>query len=183
VVVKASTTDVAHRDSDWISLTGMTRTTPTDLKQIIQEDFEFYRQEGFTTTAELYIAEAEKPSGVPQTAALGFVLFALVIVGAIPFFFPTTVFAPKPIELVSAESDPSKEKGSGIFATGRFIKLKKIKPTIEIGKRMQKFTGGVANIIPMEQDDLVVYIHHIVRYNFIPVSKTHWGVFLNPRNV
>jgi hypothetical protein len=183
VVVKASTVDVTNRESDWIRLTGMTRATPADLAQIIQQDFDFYRQEGFTTTAELYIAEAEKPSSVPQTAAQGFVLFALVIVGVIPFFFPTTVFAPKPVELVTVEALPSKEKGSGVFATGRFIKLKKIKPTLEIGKRMQKFTGGVANIIPMKRDDLVVYIHHIVRYNFIPVSKTHWGVFLNPRNV
>jgi len=183
VIVKAATADVSNRESDWIRLTGMTRNTPVDLEKIIQDDFEFYRQEGFTTTAGVYIAEAEKPSGVTQTAALGFVLFALVIVGVIPFFFPTTVFAPKPVEMVTAESVPSKEKGSGIFATGRFIKLKKVKPTLEIGKRMQKFTRGVANIIPMERDDLVVYIHHIVRYNFIPVSKSHWGVFLNPKNV
>jgi hypothetical protein len=183
LVVNASTPDISDRELDWIRLVGMTHKTPTDLRQIIQEDFEFYRQEGFATTAELYIAEGEKPSGTAETAALGIVLFALVIVGAIPFFFPTTVFAPKPAELVTLDPTPSKKKRSGVFATGRFIKLKKVKPTLEIGKRMQKFTRAVANIIPAEKGDLVVYIHHVVRYNFIPVSKTHWGVFLNPRIV
>jgi len=183
LVVNASMPNTSDRELDWIRLVGMTHDTPTDLRQIIREDFAFYRQEGFVTTAELYIAEGEKPSGIAETAALSFVLIALVIVGAIPFFFPTTVFAPKPMELVTVDPSPSKKKGSGVSATGRFIKLKKVKPTIEIGKRMQKFTRAVANIIPMEKGDLVVYIHHVMRYNFIPVSKTHWGVFLNPRNV
>jgi len=183
VVVNASTTDVTNRELDWIRLVGMTHTTPSDLEEIIRSDFAFYRQEGFETIAELYIAEGEQPFAIAETLALSIVLFALVIVGVIPFFFPTTVFAPKPVEMSTADSVASKGKGSGVVASGRFIQLKKVKPTLEIGKRMRKFTRAVANIIPMERGDLVIHIHHIVRYNFIPVSKMHWGVFLNPNNV
>ena len=81
------------------------------------------------------------------------------------------------------DSTPSNKKEEGVKATGRFLQLKKVEPSLELGKRRQRFTNAVANIIPLEQGDLMIYIHHVVRYNFIPVSKTHWGVFLNNRNV
>ncbi len=101
------------------------------------------------------------------------------LISIIPFFFPTTVFIPKAVEVTAGEAATAR-KGSAIFATGRFLKMKKMAPKIEPGKRTQKFTNSVANIIPLQGQSMMVYIHHVVRYNFIPISKTHWGVFLAP---
>ncbi|OGO19838.1 MAG: hypothetical protein A2Z14_17745 [Chloroflexi bacterium RBG_16_48_8] len=183
LVVKASDITIDHREMEWITLVGMTRKTPSELRGLIQSDSDFFEEAGFFTTADLYLIEGDTPSGIAQSMFLASSLAAVVVLSAIPFFYPTTIFLPKPVEMVTTDSVPSDKKRVSIKATGRFLQLKKVEPTLELGKRRQQFTSAVANIIPMDQGDLMIYIHHIVRYNFIPVSKTHWGVFLNKQNV
>jgi hypothetical protein len=183
LVVKASDTHLDQREIDWTTLVGMTRKTPSDLKGLIQSDISFFEEAGFYTTADLYLAEGDKPSNLTQSMLLSFPLVAVVALGAIPFFYPTTVFLPKPLETIAVEPIPTGKKGGNFKATGRFLQLKKVEPSIEIGKRRQRFTNAVANIVPLNRGDLMIYIHHVVRYNFIPVSKTHWGVFLNKSKV
>jgi hypothetical protein len=183
LVVKASDVHIEDREMDWATFIGMTRKTPSDLKGLIQSDTDFFEDAGFYTTADFYLVEGDKPSGFTQSLFLSSSLAVVVVLSAIPFFYPTTVFLPKPVEMITMDSTLTSKKEQGVKATGRFLQLKKVEPSLELGKRRQRFTNAVANIIPLEQGDLMVYIHHVVRYNFIPVSKTHWGVFLNKRNV
>ncbi len=183
IVVKASDVHIDHREMDWTSLVGMTRKTPSELKGLIQSDTGFFEEAGFSTTADLYLVEGETPSSIGQSLLLSSSLAAVVVLAVIPFFYPTTVFLPKPVEMVTVDAVSMNKKVGNLKATGRFLQLKKVEPSLELGKRRQRFTNAVANIIPLDQDDLMIYIHHVVRYNFIPVSKTHWGVFLNKKNV
>jgi hypothetical protein len=179
IVVEASTAVITDRVSDWTSVSGITHKTPPDLKGLIQSDLVDFQSSGFMTTSELYLAEGESPEGLTQSAWL--VLF-LVVVGAVsivPFFFPVTVFAPKPVEWSIGETSPQEGQEATVRATGNFLQLRKVKPTLELGKRKRKFTSAMANIIPLEQGTLMIYIYHVVRYNFIPISKTHWGAFLD----
>jgi hypothetical protein len=183
LVVKASDVSIEDREMDWATFVGMTQNTPSDLKGLIQSDADFFEDAGFYTTPDLYLVENDRPSGLPQSLFLTASLAAVVVLSGIPFFYPTTVFLPKPVEMIAMDSTPSNKKEQGVKATGRFLQLKKVEPSLELGKRRQQFTNAVANVIPSEQGDLMIYIHHVVRYNFIPVSKTHWGAFLNKRNV
>jgi hypothetical protein len=183
LVVKASDIYIENREMDWITLVGMTRKTPSDLKGLIQSDAGFFEEEGFYTTTDLYLIEGDRPSGIAQSMFLSCLLAAVMVLSAIPFFYPTTVFLPKPVEMATMGSMPTGNKEQGVKATGRFLQLKKVEPSLELGKRRQQFTNAVANVIQLDQGDLMIYIHHVVRYNFIPVSKTHWGVFLNNKTV
>jgi len=183
VVVQASDINIDQREMDWITLAGMTRKTSYDLRGLIESDTAFFKEQGFSTTPDIYLSEGDKPAGDAQSLILVLVLAGLVVGSIVPFFYPTTVFLPKPIEMFAMDSFSTTKKAGGLKATGRFIQLKKVEPSLELGKRKQKFTQAVANIIPMDQGDLIIYIHHVIRYNFITVSKTHWGLFLNNKNV
>jgi hypothetical protein len=180
VLVQAPTKSVEGRVSDYVSLSGMTERAESDLRDLVRSDAAYYAEAGFLTTPDLYVAEGEEPADPGLQAFFAVLLAGGFLLSIVPFFFPTTVFLPKPVEL-SAMAVPTKKKGEGIKATGRFQKLKKMEPKIEPGKRWQKYTNTVANIVPLEEENLMVYIHHVVRYNFIPISKTHWGIFLTPR--
>jgi len=183
LVVKASEVNIDDREMDWITLAGMTRKTSSDLKSLIQSDSSTFEEAGFFITGDLYLAEGEMPSGIAQSLFISASLAAVIILGIIPFLYPATVFLPKPVEMFTSDLASAGKKAGNFKATGRFLQLKKVEPSIVMGKRKQKFTNAIANIIPQDQGDLMIYIHHVVRYNFIPVSKTHWGVFLNNRNV
>ncbi len=182
VLVQASSTRVVDRVSDYVVLTGMTEKTSFDLRDLVRSDAGYYAEVGYITTADLYVAEGEKPA---DPAVQGF--FTVLLAGGflfsiVPFFFPTTVFMPTPPDM-SSTTVPTKKKDAGINATGRFLQLKKMEPKIVPGKKTRKFVKSVANIVSFEGENMMIYIHHVVRYNFIPISKTHWGVFLAPRTV
>jgi hypothetical protein len=183
LIVKASEIYIDDREMDWITLAGMTHKTSPELRELIQSDNVYFEEAGFYTTADYYLAEADTPSGLAQSLFLSAPLAAVVVLSAIPFFYPTTVFLPKPVEMISIDPVSTDKKAGNLKATGRFLQLKKVEPSLELGKRRQQFTNAVANVVPLDRGDLMIYIHHVVRYNFIAVSKTHWGVFLNSRNV
>lgn len=182
VLVQASSSNVSNRVSDYATLTGMTKSTGSDLRSLVQSDAGYYAEAGYVTTPDLYVAEGKKPS---DPGVQGF--FAVLLVGGlffsiIPFFFPTTVFIPKGVA-INPIAVQTRARDFGIKVTGRFLQLKKIKPEIVPGKKWQKFTDAQANIITLDSGNVMIYVHHVVRYNFIPISKTHWGVFLSPRSV
>ena len=99
------------------------------------------------------------------------------------FLFPSTVFAPRR----SAEMTAPPGEIRDIKVSGEFQKLKSVKPTIEVGKGSRKLTKAVANLVPMGEGRLMVYIHHIMRVKSygITVSRkeTDWAVFLEPDKV
>jgi hypothetical protein len=181
VLVQASSNNFDNRVSDFITLSGMTSRTETDLQNLVQSDSTYYAEAGFITSPYIYIREGDKPGDPGVQAFIAVLLAGGILFSIVPFFFPATVFLPKPVD-ATATAIPTKKKGEGIKATGRFLKMKKMEPTIVPGKNWQKYTETVANIISLEGERLMVYIHHVVRYNFIPISKTHWGIFLTPRN-
>jgi hypothetical protein len=180
VLVQASSNNVDSRNSDYASVSGMTESTGTDLRDLVRSDAGYYADVGYVTTPTIYIAEGKKPSDPGLQGFLAVILAGGIVLSIVPFFFPTTVFIPKTVEMSSVGLQ-TKAKGFGIRATGRFLQLKKIKPQIVPGKRNQKFTEAQANIVTLDGGNMMIYIHHVVRYNFIPISKTHWGVFLAPR--
>jgi hypothetical protein len=181
IIVKASSANVDARQSDWITLVGMTQDTPVEMRDLIHEDLDYYQGEGFLTTPDLLVVEGKAPKGTSSLLVQLLLSGAIGVIAVVPFFFPSTIFAPRPVELATA-APQEKQKKSAVKASGRFLQLKKVEPSIELGKRRQRFTNTVANLIPLQGDRLMVYIRHVVRYNFIPVSKTHWGVFLTAKN-
>jgi hypothetical protein len=181
IMVRAVSVDMSGRVDNYATLTGMTRKTASELRDLIQGDAGAFAAEGFIATPDLYLEEGAKPG---DPALMGF--FTVILAGGflfsfVPFFFPTTVFLPKSMDMSMGTTPPTKRKDTDITATGRFLHLKKIEPEIIPGKKMQKYTNAPANIIPLRGDSVMIYIHHVVRYNFIPISKTHWGIFLSPK--
>lgn len=165
-----------------VTLSGMTRSTPSELDKLIRSDMPTFEQAGFTTTPRLYLAEGQKPPSESGVLLALFVLGIVAVACVVSFFFPGVVFAPRPLDPTVAPALSEKQKAS-VRATGRFVQLKKLQPTMEIGKRTQKFTNAVANVIPLAPSSLLIYIHHIVRtkaYGVVTVSKREndWGAFI-----
>lgn len=165
-----------------VTLTGMTRNTPTELNELIQSDMPTFEQAGFTTTPRLYLAENEMPPNKTSVLAMMLVLGALTFVCIVPFFFPGTVFVPRPVDPTIAPSS-AKDMMAGVRVTGRLHQLKRVEPTIEFSKRAQKFKNAVANVIPLPQNNLLIHIRYVVRtrlYGVVTVSKreSDWGVFI-----
>jgi hypothetical protein len=97
--------------------------------------------------------------------------------------FPTAVFAPQPMATVTGPV----QGDEGVKATGRFLRLKQVQPTIEMGRGSRKFNKAVANVINQGNKRLMIYIHHVVRTSVygVPVGQreTDWGIFLDHGNV
>ena len=182
VLIKADGMNLDGRADGPISLTGMT-TFPSSsgLYAIISEDVEYFADMGFRITPDIYIRENARPSSVWVMALLVVASSAVGLVSVAIMAFPSLVFVP-------AEAQPggvAEQWGvkQGVRATGRFQKLKKVRPSVEVGRRWRKFTTAVANVIPLENQRVMIYIHHIFRYSGIKVSDTHWGVTFDPTNV
>ena len=183
IVVKASTKTLDSRTSQVVDLTGITAGTPSDLAELIKEDIPGLRDEGLETTSRLYISEGATPPAMGRSLLFVIAVGILLLICIASFIFPNVVFAPHPLEAfeIPAEGNP------GVKASGRFQALKQVRPTIEIGRKTRNFTRAVANIIPLAENKLVIYIHHIVRtYVYgIRVGKreSDWGIFLDRDNV
>jgi hypothetical protein len=53
-----------------------------------------------------------------------------------------------------------------------------------MGRGTRKFRNSVANIVPLAERKLMIYIHHILKGKYgTTLSKTHWGVFIEPSKV
>ncbi len=183
VAVKAPAVIKDAPSPESVTVSGMTRGTPSELNSLIRSDMPTFEQAGFATTSTLYLAEGQKPPSESGVLLILFVLGIVAVVCVVPFFFPSVVFAPRPPDPTVTPALSDKQR-AGVKATGRFVQLKQLQPTIEIGKRSQKFGNAVANIIPLGQSNLLVYIHHVVRtkaYGVVTVSKqeSDWGAFIS----
>jgi len=185
VLVKAATVDAAARQPENVTLTGMTRGTPADLRDLIRSELPDYEEMGIKTTSELYLAEGQRPPGKTGTVLATVVLGITAVMCIVCLFFPPTVFVPRPVDL--ATSLPLEEvQKAGVQATGKFLQLKSLEPTIQAGRHTRRFTSASANIIPQGQGNLLIYIHHIVRASLYGVlmltigkSESHWGISLS----
>lgn len=183
VLVRAGRMNLDERVDGPISLTGMTAfpSTSPDLYVTISEDVEHAADAGVRITPDIYIRENARPSSAWVMALLVVASSAVGLASVAIVAFPSLVFVP-------AEAQPGgvAEQGGvtqGVRATGRFQKLKRLRPSVEVGRRWRKFTTAVANVIPLENQRVMIYIHHIFRYSGIKVSDTHWGVTFDPTNV
>ncbi len=177
VLVKHTSALVVARQNGAATVTGMTRTPPTDLKDAIKEDETLFTQNDVRTTTALYIEDGTMPPTKGNSIVL--LLVGLVGVGlcCIPFFFPGTVFAPYPLDTTV----PPPTERYGVKATGKFTQLKSVDP-LEVGKTTRKFSNAVANVVPVGEQQLMIYIHHILKTKTYGITVnttiTDWGVFL-----
>ena len=164
------------------TITGMTHSTPTDLKSAIEDDLETYRGYGFETIIGLYVKDGETPPDMVGGVVAVCVAIPIMIMCVIPFFFPSIVFGPYPVDHTATPSGRPRVK-----ATGRFQKLAQIEPTIEIGKGSQQFTNAIANVVPQARGRMMIYVHHIVKTRTYGITvntrESDWGVFFDTGNV
>jgi hypothetical protein len=182
IVVKAATADVTARQPENVTLSGMTRGTPADLRDLIRSDIPDFEEVGIETTSELYLAKGQTPPSVTGTVLTTVVLGVIAAMCIACLFFSRIVFVPRPVDVAISLPLEGVQK-SGVKATGKFLQLKKLEPTIQTGRRTRRFMSAAANIVPLGQSNLLIYIHHIIRtrlYGVLTVGKSesHWGISL-----
>lgn len=182
-VVKASTRTTHDRTSKNATVIGMTARTPSELKSIVKQDIGDLRDEGFEIGADVYVREGAKPPDLLITLLLMSVAGAVTAVCLLLLLFPTIVFEPGPVPVVAGPV-----KGNeGIRASGRFLQLRQVRPSIDIGKRTRRFDRAVANIVRLGNNRLMVCIHHVLRsyvYGLrVGTQESDWGVLLDHDNV
>ncbi len=185
VLVKADTPTLAGRKAGTVTITGMTRGVSGELATRLKKDMPDIEKAGLQVNAQIYISEGQKPPSLfgSLCGTLGFSLLGLLSV--MPFFFPGVVFRPCP--LPADVVPPSPDARVAVQASGLFLRLKQVQPTVETGKGMRQFDRAVANIIPHPDRSLLIYIHHIMRTKTYGVtvhtSVTDWGIFLDHNKV
>jgi hypothetical protein len=183
VVVEANTATLDDRTSQLVNLTGMTASMPSDLKEAIKDDIPKLREDGFEIAPHLYIAEGATPPALGGALIFVLTMSFLLLICLATFLFPTVVFVVRSPEVfdVPAQGNP------GVKASGRFQALKQAQPAIVVGKKTRNFKRAVANIIPLAENKLVIYIHHVVRtyvYGIkVGTQESDWGIFLGRDNV
>ncbi len=184
LIMVKSPNAIEVRQEDDVIITGMTRSTPTDLQDLIESDMAMFEENDFTTSPKVYIQEGATPGSVPGYAIAIVLFFGVVLLSIVPLFFPSTVFTARPLPQVT-ENAPENKKT--IKSTGRYLKLAQLEPTVEIGKGARNFTNANTNIIPQGERSLLLYIHFIYKTKTYGVtvhtSVTDWGLFLNGSNV
>jgi hypothetical protein len=183
VVVKADTPKLDGRTSKNVTLTGMTKTPSSDLYVAIDDEVAALREQGLETTPSVYVAENARPPDMLGALALLFLSGIVISMCLAVYLFPASVFASQPVQII-----PGPVQGNeGVKASGKFLKLKQVRPSIEIGRGSRRFSKAVANIVTLGGNRLMIYIHHVVRTRVygIPVgtSRSDWGVFLDHDNV
>jgi hypothetical protein len=161
----------------------MTAGTPSDLKQAVKDDVPMHRDDGFNISPSIYVREGAEPPSLPNTLLLivgaGIVTATCLAI----LLLPTVVFTPGPVQVVAGPVQGEE----GVKASGRFLKLKQVQPTIELGRRTRIFNKAVANIVRLSNNRLMIYIHHVLRrYAYgvrVGTHESDWGVFLDHENV
>ncbi|MBN1484985.1 MAG: hypothetical protein JXA37_09705 [Chloroflexia bacterium] len=165
------------------TITGMTRRSPTELKDLIESDLSEFESYDLYTTAAIYIKDGATPPAAGTAYTMIVVGGLLVVLGLVPFFFRGTVFQASPLDPTA----PVPTERPGLQATGTFQKLQQLEPVLEFGRRMQRFTKAVANFIPMPGGQLLIYIHHVAKakaYGItVKTTKSDWGLLLDQNNV
>jgi hypothetical protein len=183
VLIKADHLDLDKRVNGPLALTGITEfpSTSPELYTAISDDVASFAAEGFRITPEIFIRENARPANATTALLLVAGFAALGLVSLVVMFFPGMVFVP-----AATQPGGVAQLGGvrqGVQVTGRLQQLKRIQPEIEIGKAWRKFTMVVANIIPLENRQVMIYVHYIYRHNGIKVNDTHWALTLNAMSV
>ncbi|MCX7680755.1 MAG: hypothetical protein N2508_02100 [Anaerolineae bacterium] len=182
VLIKADHMNLNRRVDGPISLTGITAfPTSPDLYMAIANDVERFADMGFRITPDIYIRESARPSGALTADILVAVFVAAGLVSLVILAFPSVVFVAAPAQPGGVTQQGGVRQG--VQVTGRLQRLKRVQPTIEVGRGWRKFTKAVANIIPLEDRQVMVYVHCVYWYGGIKVSDTHWGLTLDSMNV
>lgn len=175
-----TTEPVLDVGTEAVTVTGMTAKSQDLLRDSIEADLPLIEEAGLTTTANLYLDLGEKPGSagglIAAVAGLALVLVLCIVMQ----FFPSVVFQPGP---VSAAAGPA--AGDLVpKATGRFHKLKRLEPSIELGRGTHRFREANANLVPLEGWRLMVHIHYIQRRRVYGITlfkqKSDWAVLLDP---
>ena len=107
----------------------------------------------------------------------------VLLASALPFLFPSTVFGPHPVD-TSAGPPPARPE---VKATGRFDQLIQLEPAIKVGEHTRKFANAAANVIPLAENRLMIYIRHAAKTRYkdaaARTTETDWGVFVDKNTV
>jgi hypothetical protein len=181
LVVEADATNLESRVDADVALSGITWTMPGDLRALVEEDAEELADYGWVLASTLVLKEGEAPGS--ETAALAWTIGLGVasLLSVCVLFFPAVVFTPGAAH--AGGTGPQVEKTIGVQASGRLQRLKSLQPAIEVGRGWRKFTKAVANVVPLQNRRVMLYIHHIYRYSGIKVSDTQWALVFDPMNV
>ncbi len=161
------------------TITGMTRSTPSDLEGMMEGDVDSYREYNLETSVKLYLKDGATPPSTASGVTSLCVAVPLLLLCVLPFFFPTTAFGPYPVDSTA----PPPAVRLNVRATGKFQKLKQLEPSIEVGRGSQQLTNSVANIVPLARGRLMIYVHRIVKGRYGITTESDWGIFLDTDNV
>ncbi len=178
ILVKHRSVQLATQQSDPITITGMTRSTPADLKAAIMQDERRLAAHGQTTTHRLYVEDGALPPKEGRaflTLVTGVIMVSLCLAA---LFLPRIVFVPYPLATTATQPDSR----SRVRATGAFTQLKSVEP-LAVGTRVRAFNNAVANIIPLGERELLIYIQYILKTKTYGITArtttTDWGVHLH----
>jgi hypothetical protein len=184
LLVKAANPLPAGDSQKQATLSGLTHSTDSKLQSLIESDFQDMHKAGVQTTATLYLTEGQKPADVTQSTLLVGGLLLVIVLCVATFFFPSTVFGPKPIDFAAATAAVGEP---GVKATGRFQRLASVQPSITIGKGTRQFNNGIANIVTLNDGGVMLYIHHVLTYRTYGVKtgqrESDWAVMLDRSRV
>ena len=179
VFVRTTETKLESSPDTRVTVTGITSSAPSDLKNLIQQDLAEINGAGLQTSSALYIEQGQKPGqAIVYLLALAAMTFALILC-IVTFFFPTIAFGAFPIQQISPDAKISK----AIKATGEFQQVKTMQP-LEFAKAKKRFTDAVANLFITDDRSIGVYIHFVLsrRVYGVQVSKqeTDWMALIKP---
>ncbi len=183
ILVKPSELVPEALDEEDVIVSGMTHTTDSDLRKLVESDMPDFRTNELQTTATLYIGKDERPANLTAVAVPIAIVGVLMVLSLATFVFPGVAFAPRPIDPMTAPIAGS----TGIQATGRFQKVDSVNPSIKLGRSTRQFNNAVSNIVPLEDRRLMVMIHYVLttRVYGIAVKKqqSDWAVIFDTANV
>jgi hypothetical protein len=181
LVVEADSTSLGGRLDGTTMVSGMTASMPSDLQSLVEEDVGEWAEYGWVGCTTLYLREGATPpseqAALSASVGLGFVGLLSVVV----LFFPRVVFEPSAPQMAGGVDLALLRLG--VRASGRFQKLERLRPAIEIGRGSRKLTDAVANVVPLEDRRILIYVHHIVRSGAIKVSEGNYGLVLDSGSV
>src|ERR1043165_7647208 len=141
VFVRTTKAELASSPDTQVTVTGITTSASSDLKNLIEKDLSEINGAGFQTSSALYIEEGQKPGqAIFYLFALAAMVFATVLC-VVTFFFPTVAFGAFPVQQIPSDAKISK----AIKATGNFQQVQTMQP-LEFAKARRKFADAVANL-------------------------------------
>src|SRR6266498_137021 len=182
VFVRTTEANLASAPDTRVTVTGLTTSAPSDLKNLIEKDLSEINGAGYQTSSALYVEQGQKPGQlILYLLALAAMAFATVLCIA-TFFFPSVAFGAFPVQQIPPDAKISK----AIKATGNFQQVKTMQP-LEFAKARRNFTDAVANLFVMDDRSIGVYIHFVLsrRVYGVQVSKqeTDWMALVKPAQV